>query len=124
MRLWLVWLALVACACPSKPVTTGAAGSGSAAGSAVVSSASVAPVTATTCDGVKARVEAMYRAEAQQKEPARVEEATSDNTTMVMNDCAKDGKLVACLAKVATIAELEKTCLIPLDDEGTEGEKK
>jgi hypothetical protein len=125
MRLWLVWLALVACACPSKPVTTGAGGSGSAAGSAVVaSSASVPPVTATTCDGVKARVEAMYRAEAQQKEPTRVEEATSDNTTMVMNDCTKDGKLVACLAKVATIAELEKTCLIPLDDEGTEGEKK
>jgi hypothetical protein len=125
MRLWLVWLALVACACPSKPVTTGAAGSGSAAGSAVVgSSVSVPPVTATTCDGIKARVEAMYRAEAQQKEPTRVEEATSDNTTMVMNDCTKDGKLVACLAKVATIAELEKTCLIPLDDEGTEGEKK
>jgi hypothetical protein len=126
MRLWLVWLALVACACPSKPVTTGAGsgGAGSGAGSAVAVSANVAPVTATTCDGVKARVEAMYRAEAQQKEPARVEEATSDNTTMVMNDCAKDGKLVACLAKVATIAELEKTCLIPLDDEGTEGEKK
>ena len=132
MRLWLVWLALVACACPSKPVTTGggsggggsggSGGSGSGAGSAV--SANVPPVTATTCDGVKARVEAMYRAEAQQKEPARVKEATSDNTTMVMNDCTKDGKLVACLAKVATIAELEKTCLIPLDDEGTEGEKK
>jgi hypothetical protein len=84
----------------------------------------VAPVTATTCDGIKPRVEAMYRAEAQQREPSRVEEATSDNTTMVMNDCAKDPKLVACLAKVATIAELEKTCLVPLDDEGTEGEQK
>ena len=126
MRLWLVWFALVACACPSKPATTGAGGSGagSAAGSAVAQGSGVAPVTATTCDGIKARVEAMYRAEAQQKEPARVEEVTSDNTTMVMNDCTKDPKLVACLAKVATIAELEKTCLIPLDDEGTEGEKK
>jgi hypothetical protein len=121
MRLWLVWLALVACACPSKPVTTGG---GSGSGSGVAIPASVPPVTATTCDGIKARVEAMYRAEAQQREPARVEEATSDNTTMVMNDCTKDPKLVACLAKVATIAELEKTCLIPLDDEGTEGEKK
>jgi hypothetical protein len=111
-KLWLVWT-LVACACPSKttPVIGGGGGSG---GSAV----------ATTCDGVKPRVEAMYRADAQQNQPARVEEAVSDNTTMVMNDCAKDGKLVACLAKVATIAELEKTCLIPLDDEGTEGEKK
>ncbi len=123
MRLWLVWLALVACACPSKPAAT-SAGSGSGAGSAApVIGASVTPVTATTCDEVKSRVEAMYRVEAQQKEPKRVEEATSDNTTMAMNDCAKDPKLVVCLAKVATIAELEKTCLIPLDEEGTEGEK-
>jgi hypothetical protein len=120
MKLWLVWLALVACACPSK--TTPSAGGGSAGSAAPVTS--VAPITATTCDGVKPRIEAMYRAEAQQKEPTRVEEAVSDNTTMVMNDCAKDNKLVACLAKVATIAELEKTCLIPLDEEGTEGEKK
>ena len=123
MKLWLVWMALVACACPSKTTPGSGGGGGSAAGSAAPVT-SVAPVTATTCDGVKPRIEAMYRAEAQQKEPSRVEEAVSDNTTMVMNDCAKDNKLVACLAKVATIAELEKTCLIPLDDEGTEGEKK
>jgi len=123
MKLWLVWMALVACACPAKTTPTTGGGSAGSGGSAVAPT-SVAPVTATTCDGVKPRVEAMYRAEAQQKEPARVEEAVSDNTTMVMNDCAKDVKLVACLAKVATIAELEKTCLIPLDDEGTEGEKK
>lgn len=107
---------LVACACPAKPTTTApATGSGSA----------VAPIEATTCDQVKPRVEAMYRGEAQQKEPKRVDEAVADNTTMVMNDCAKDpGKFVPCLAKVATVAELEKTCLIPLDDEGTEGERK
>jgi hypothetical protein len=107
---------LMACACPAKPTATPPA-SGSGSGSAV------APITATTCDQVKPRVEAMYRGEAQQREPARVDEAVADNTTMVMNDCAKDpGKRVPCLAKVATIAELEKTCLIPLDDEGTEGE--
>ena len=125
MRLWLVWLALVACACPSKPAATsaGSAATGSAATGSAAGIASVAPITATTCDEIKPRVEAMYRAEAQQKEPKRVEEATSDNTTMVMNDCTKQPKLVACLAKVATIAELEKTCLIPLDEEGTEGEK-
>jgi hypothetical protein len=44
---------------------------------------------------------------------------------MVMNDCTKDpGKFVPCLAKVATVADLEKTCLVPLDDEGTEGDRK
>ena len=119
MRAWLVLL--VACACPAKPAPTTATGSGTARGSA----AAIDPVSATTCDGVRPRIEALYRGEAQQKEPTRVEEAVSDNTTMVMNDCTKDpAKLVPCLAKVATVAELEKTCLIPLDEDGTEGDRK
>jgi hypothetical protein len=127
MRSWLAcvaWATMIACACPLKPAAVGAGSTGSGAGSATVtgSGTAIAPVAATTCDGVRARVEALYRAEAQQKEPTRVDEAVSDNTTMAMNDCAKDpGKLVPCLAKVATVPELEKTCLIPLDDEGTEG---
>ena len=105
---------LLGCACPAKPATTPPpAGSGSA----------TAPV-ATSCDAQRARVEALYRAEAQAKEPTRVEEATADNTAMVMKDCAKQpDKASACLAKVATVAELEKQCLIPLDPEGTEGER-
>jgi hypothetical protein len=109
----VVLLALVACACPSKR-TAQPVGQGSAA----------PPVaSATTCDGVKPRVEQLYRAEAQQKEPTRVEEAVADNTQMVMNDCVKDpAKRVPCLAKAATVAELEKDCLIPLDDEGTEAQ--
>lgn len=123
MRVWLVLL--MACACPAKPAPiTAATGSGSG-GAGSGGASTIQPVTATTCDGVKARVEALYRGEAQQKEPTRVEEAVSDNTTMVMTDCTKDpGKLVPCLAKVATVGELEKTCLIPLDDEGTEGDRK
>ncbi len=108
----LVLLGMVACA-SKQPVHQ--AGSGSAA----------PPVaTATTCDGVKPRVEQLYRAEAQAKEPKRVEEAVADNTQMVMNDCTKDpAKAVPCLAKAATVSELEKDCLIPLDPEGTEGER-
>ena len=122
MKRLLLLAALVACACPSKP-TTVTAGSCSASGSAAPV-AGVGPIEATTCEGVRPRIEAMYRAEAQQREPKRVEDAVADNTTMVMNDCAKDPKLVGCLAKVPTVAELEKTCLIPLDDEGTEGGAK
>ncbi|HSN25993.1 MAG TPA: hypothetical protein VLT45_06895 [Kofleriaceae bacterium] len=104
----LVLVLLVACACPAKrPVQQ-------SGGSAV-------STTATTCEGVKPRVEQLYRAEAEAKEPKRVEEAVADNTQMVMNDCAKDpAKTVPCLAKAATVSELEKTCLIALDDEGTE----
>jgi hypothetical protein len=117
MKLCALAMTLFACACPAKPATH--TGGGSAG------SDTTAPVTsATTCDGVKAKVEGLYRAEAQQKEPKRVDEAVSDNTTMVMNDCVKDpAKFVPCLNKAATIAEIEKQCLIPLDDEGTEGER-
>jgi hypothetical protein len=105
-------LLLVACACPSKKPVQGG-------GSNVVAPA---VASATTCEGVKPRVEQLYRAEAQAKEPKRVEAAVADNTQMVMNDCAKDpAKTVPCLAKAATVSELEKDCLIPLDDEGTEG---
>jgi hypothetical protein len=106
----LALVLLVACGCPAKKPAQGGA-------------SSVAPVsTATTCDGVRPRVEQLYRAEAQAKEPTRVDEAVADNTHMVMNDCVKDpAKIVPCLAKAATVSELEKDCLIPLDDEGTEG---
>jgi hypothetical protein len=42
---------------------------------------------------------------------------------MVMNECVKSpDKVVACINKVSTSAELETHCLAPLDDEGTEGE--
>jgi hypothetical protein len=72
---------------------------------------------------VKPRVEAMYRAEGQQREPKRVDEYVSDNTTMIMNDCVTNpAKLAPCLAAAATVAQMEQECVIPLDDEGTEGE--
>lgn len=116
---WLVLLAVSACSSTHATGPTGGPTAGATAGDAP-------PVVehATSCDEVRPRVEAMYRAEAQAREPQRVEEATADNTTMVMNDCARDpAKAVPCLAKVGTIAELEQQCLIPLDDEGTEGER-
>src|SRR5215475_2929461 len=105
---------LVACACPSKPtaVPTGSSGSSVAA-------------AGNACTDARSKVEGLYRAEAQAKEPKRVEEATADNTQMVMTDCAKDpARIAPCLQNVATVAELEKQCLTPLDEEGTEGEKR
>src|SRR4051812_10914052 len=95
-----VLLLLVACACPAKPSTSNGGGGGS--GSTVTPT--VVPTTnATTCAELKSKIEGLYRTEAQQKEPKRVDEAVSDNTTMVMNDCNKDpGKVVACLNKAAT----------------------
>lgn len=116
MKVWLLAVALGAC---SSTHGTGP-GSGST-GSGLGSAPPVA--NAKTCDDVKSRVQQMYRAEAQVKEPKRVEEAVADNTAMVMKDCATDpAKLVPCLATAGNVAELEKQCLIQLDDEGTEGE--
>ncbi len=113
---WLILLALGACSSTSGGTATGGPHQGSDA----------PPVTAnaTRCEDVKPRVEALYRADAQAKEPTRVDEAVADNTTMVMNDCAKQPAVaVPCLAKVGSLTELEQRCLIPLDEEGTEGEE-
>jgi hypothetical protein len=107
----LVLVLLAACACPELPVQKPGSGSGSAT-----------PTAASACDGARSKVEQLYRAEAQVKEPKRVDGAVADNTAMVMNDCAKaPDKVTACIAKIATVAELEAKCLRPLDDEGTEG---
>jgi hypothetical protein len=116
MKRWLVVLAVSACSSTH--------GTGTGSGSVGGSGGTAPPVAnARTCDDVKSRVEQMYRGEAQLKEPKRVDEAVADNTAMVMRDCAKDpAKTVPCLAAAASVTELEKQCLIQLDDEGTEGE--
>lgn len=102
-------LALVACSAPGATTTT--------------TTTTAPPAAAATCDSVKPRVEAMYRTEGQQREPKRVDEYVSDNTTMIMNDCVTNPpKLAPCLAAAATVAQMEQECVIPLDDDGTEGE--
>lgn len=110
MQRWLILGVLVACSGKTTPSPTGGSGSGSTA---------VGP--ARSCAELEPRVRELYRADAQAREPKRVDDAVSDNTTMVMNDCAKaPDKVVACVNGIATVAELEARCLQPLDDEGTE----
>jgi hypothetical protein len=74
------------------------------------------------CERVRSKVERLYRAEAEEREPTRVPEAIADNTQMVMNDCARDPKVGDCVETASSVAEIERTCLIPLDPEGSEGE--
>jgi hypothetical protein len=108
--------ALLASACGGKNGSTGPGGGGSGGGSGGAAS--------PLCDGIRAKVEQLYRAEAQAKEPKRVDEAVADNTAMVMTDCAKDpAKVSQCVTAMASVPELEKKCLAALDDEGTEGEE-
>jgi hypothetical protein len=101
------WLVVLALGCgPGKPPS---AGSGA---------------TASGCDGIRGKVEQLYRAEAQAREPKRVDEAVADNTEMVLRDCARDpAKVSACVAGIASVADLEHRCLAPLDEEGSEGDR-
>ena len=113
--------ALVACACPNQQGgRPGGGPGGEGSGSATVV---LSPGQPASCAAVRDKVAGLYRAEARVKEPKRVEEAVADNTTMVMNDCARSpAKVATCLAAVATVEALEKTCLVPLDPEGTDGD--
>ena len=115
---WLIVVALVGLGCSGKPASEPVArpGSGAAAGAAQISPA---------CEAVRPRVEQLYRAEAQAREPGRVDEAVTDNTTMVMNDCGKaPDKVAACVTSASTVKDLEARCLAPIDDEGTEGDQR
>ena len=113
---WVLLLAIAACS------STHGTGPGSGAGGTGPGGGPPTSSSAKTCEDVKPHVEQLYRAEAQLREPKRVDDAVADNTAMVMTDCAKDpGKAVPCLARAGSIVELESQCLVPLDDEGSEG---
>lgn len=108
---------VVACACPSKKPAAGAGSGGAGSGSGQVTP------PAGGCEGARAKIEALYRAEAQAREPKRVEEAVADNTAMVMAECAKaPDRVSACIAQAATAKDLEASCMPQLDDEGSEGD--
>jgi hypothetical protein len=112
-------LALVIACGPSKPPAEPIGqGSGSGVGPAI------AAALPAPCAAARSKVEALYRAEARAREPARVDVAVADNTAMVMADCAKDpAQRADCLVAASTIQELEARCLAPLDDEGSEGDR-
>ena len=117
---WVLLLAIAACS--STHGTGPGSGTGPGGGPGGPGGGPSTTSNAKTCDDVRPRVEQLYRAEAQAHEPKRVEEAVADNTAMVMTDCAKDpAKTVPCLARAGSVAEVEKQCLVPLDDEGSEG---
>jgi len=80
------------------------------------------------CAKVRPKVEALYqkaRDPSADKDKALADDLLAANVTMVMNDCRAEPERVApCAERAADAAELEKTCLIPLDDEGAaDGDK-
>jgi hypothetical protein len=88
-------------------------GNGDDGGTAV---ATVDPAEAAKCDALKDKVAGLY-----QKELAEpVEGEVDDNTHMILTDCrANPNKLVPCIEGATSVAQLERDCVIPLDDEGT-----
>src|SRR5690606_14003086 len=79
---------------------------------------------ARVCEDLRAKVERLYRAEAEAQESGRVEEAVADNTSMVLNDCARAPAQVGpCVGEVSSVAELGGRGPVPLGDGGTEGEE-
>jgi hypothetical protein len=80
------------------------------------------------CEAARAHVSQLYRADANAqlagKEPAVIDGIVADNTAMVMSECARDpGQVARCATAARSAPELERTCLAPLDDEGTEGDR-
>jgi hypothetical protein len=79
-----------------------------------------------SCDAIKDHGADLYRAEssADKDAPALAEEQVADNVQMVIDDCAQQpDKVAPCAAKATSVADLEQRCLIPLDEEGTEGDR-
>lgn len=108
-------------------VIAGACGCGSAApaGNAAGPGGGAASAPTTACDQLRLRVEQLYRGEARDGDPVRMAERVADNTTMVMSDCATDpARFAPCIAGAASARDLEARCLVPLDEEGTEGDRR
>ncbi|HVV82099.1 MAG TPA: hypothetical protein VHE35_03430 [Kofleriaceae bacterium] len=121
---WVVMVALAAeaaCACKgssSGHATGPGAGTGGSAGSG--SGGALIAVDPATCDGQTDHVRSLYQAAATHTD--MTPEEVDDNVGMVMKECqGEPARVVPCLAKATAVAQLESTCLAPLDDDGREG---
>ncbi len=95
----------------ARPTPPG--GNGGDAGSVAVV---VDPAQAAKCDALKDKVAGLYQK--QLTDP--VDGEVDDNTHMILTDCRTDpARFLPCIEGAASVAQLERDCVIPLDDEGT-----
>lgn len=112
-----------ACACKSRSDTGPGKGTGTGTGTGTGGGGDPA-----LCEPLRAHLEELYRADAvagagSGSGTALVDEIVADNVTMALSDCvASPTRVAACADKAKSAAELEERCLIPLDEEGTEGD--
>jgi len=118
---WVVALAVAstaACACKGSGPATAGTGTGTGPGTAIGDGDPAA------CDGLAPHVEQLYRAAAARDAQAELTEGeVADNVAMVLGDCkAAPARVAPCVRAAPSVAQLEASCLIPLDDEGREGQ--
>jgi hypothetical protein len=114
---WLL-VSVIACGCACGRGAGGGGTGGTGGGGS----------SAADCDAVAKHVADLYRADAADtmkgKDEKLLEQIVADNTKMVMAECAREPARVAgCAGQAKSAPELERTCLAPLDDEGTEGDR-
>ncbi|MBK9032016.1 MAG: hypothetical protein IPL61_11930 [Myxococcales bacterium] len=121
MKLVAVALALslgvVACGCKGGSATKPGPGTGTGTGTPTGTGGDPA-----ACDGIAAHVTELYQAAAERTKMTEAEVA--DNVAMVLAECKTSAdRVVACVTKATAVTQLESSCLAPLDDEGSEGER-
>ncbi len=113
---------VAACACKQKSPGTGGTGpGGDGGGTGSGSGFGSGTGDPAACDGAAGRIEGLYQAAAgvERAEPTT---EVKDNVAMVLAECrTAPDRVLACLAKVNSVLQLETLCLAPLDDEGSEG---
>jgi hypothetical protein len=129
-RVRSAYLALLLLACSPGGGTPPQKGGEDSTGGTTTSSGERPAALDPRCVKVRPRVEALYQqardpSADKDKDKALADDLLAANVTMVMNDCRAEPERVASCAERATdAAELERTCLIPLDDEGAvDGDK-
>ena len=86
------------------------------------------PVDPRVCDEARAHVTSLYRAEMPNTQNATAdvaaleEQIVADNVDMMLIECrANARRFVPCLASAVSVAQMERDCLVALDDQGSEG---
>lgn len=121
----LIMCLAAACACKSRDATGPGKGTGTGSGTGLGTG------DPAQCEPLRAHLDELYRADAVASagsgtgsNQALVDEIVADNVTMALSDCvAAPDRVARCAEKAKTSTELEERCLIPLDEEGTEGDR-
>ena len=116
-----VFVALVVClaACNGKKKEATVPPVGGDAGAIVVNGDPAA------CEAHTDKISALYRTDAgdppeDADQKARYEEAIADNTHLVLADCrTSPARFAPCIESATSVAFLETSCVIPLDEAGT-----